>query len=130
VYNNATFTGTTTLQQTQEVVQVLTNSSGTVTHDFSLGQIWQHTTPSGNFTANFTNVPTTGNRSSAVTLILNQGANPYIANAVQIDSVSQTIKWAGGIQPAGSGNKTDVLTFIMTYINGTWTVFGQMSSYG
>jgi hypothetical protein len=130
VYNNATFTGTTTIQQTQEVVQAITSASGTVTHDFSQGQIWQHTTPASNFVANFTNVPTTANRSCAVTLILNQGANPYIANGVQINGVNQSIKWAGGVQPAGTGNKTDVLTFIMTYVGGNWSVFGQMSSYG
>ena len=43
-----------TVQQLQEVVQTLSSASGTVTHDFSRGQIWQHATPASNFTANFT----------------------------------------------------------------------------
>lgn len=130
VYNNATFTGTTTVQQLQEVVQAITGANGTVTHDFAEGQIWQHSSIANNFIANFTNVPTTANRTATVTLILNQGANPYIANGVQINGFSQTIKWAGNQVPTGSGNKTDVLSFFMTYIGGTWTVLGQMSSYG
>ena len=127
-----TFTGLVTSQQSTEVYAAKTSATGTVTHDFSTGAIWTHASMSANFTANFTNVPTTVNRTIVMTLILLQGATPYIPNAVQIDSVGQTINWLGGSAPAVGANKKEIVTFtlIRSEAGPAWTVLGSLTSYG
>ena len=126
---NPTFTGTVTLQQTVEVIDTKTSATGTVVHDFSTGAIWYHSSISSDFTANFTNVPTTNNRSITVALILDQGATAYIPTAVQIDGVAQTIKWGGGSVPSGTNNYTDIVNFTLIRSASAWTVLGSVSTY-
>ena len=129
MFTSPTFTGTTTLQQTTEIIDTKTGATGTVTHDFSTGSIWFHSTISANFTANFTNVPTTNNRSITVALILDQGATAYISNAIQIDGVAQTIQWSGGATPAGTNNYTDIVNFTLIRSASAWTILGSLSTY-
>jgi hypothetical protein len=130
----ATLTGTTTLQQSTEILNTKSFASGTVTHDFSTGAIWYHSSISANFTANFTNIPTTDNRTTVVTLILRQGGpeNTYIPNAVQINSSSVTINWLGGEQPSGTPTGHDIVSFTLIRVSvpfGAWVVLGSLTSY-
>lgn len=125
-----TVTGLATLQQSSEKLNSKSGATGTVTHDFSTGAIWNHTNLLGNFTANFTNVPITNDRTIVCTLILVQGATAYIPSAVQIAGSAQTIKWLGGSQPSGNASKVDIVSFTFTRINATWTVLGSLSTYG
>lgn len=115
---------------TTEVLNTKTFVSGTVTHDFSTGAIWYHSSILGNFTANFTNVPTTDNRTIVCTLILQQTATPYIPNAVQIAGVAQTINWLGGTAPTPTANKKEIVSFTLVRKSAAWVVFGSLSSYG
>jgi hypothetical protein len=69
MFTSPTFTGTTTLQQSTELLDTKTSATGTVVHDFSTSAIWYHSSISANFTANFTNVPTTNNRTVVGSLI-------------------------------------------------------------
>jgi hypothetical protein len=121
--------GLTTLQQSTEIFDTKTSASGTVTHDFSTGAIWYHSTFSANFTANFTNIPTTNNRTTVVTLILSQGGTAYIPNAVQINSSSLTINWLGGEQPTGTASGYDIVSFTLIIVSSTWVVLGSLASY-
>ena len=125
-----TVSGLTTLQQSSEVIQVKTSATGTVDHDMTTGATFYHTTPSANFTANFTNVPTTDSRVLVAALVIVQGTTPYIPTAVQIDGVSQTIKWLSSTAPTGTASKTDVISFSLMRVSSTWSVFGQYSTYG
>jgi len=129
MFTSPTFTGTTTLQQTTEIIDTKTGATGTVTHDFSTGSIWFHSTIAANFTANFTNVPTTNNRAITVALILDQGATAYIPNAIQIDGVAQTIQWSGGSVPSGTNNYTDIVNFTLIRSASAWTVLGSLGTY-
>jgi len=129
MFTSPTFTGTITLQQSTEIFDTKSFASGTVTHDFSTGSIWYHSTFSANFTANFTNIPTTNNRTTVVTLILSQGGTAYIPNAVQINSSSLTINWLGGAQPAGTASGYDIVSFTLIRVSNTWVVLGSLSSY-
>ena len=129
MFTSPTFTGTTTLQQSTEIMNTINGATGTVTHDFSTGAIWRHF-PEANFTANFTNVPTTNNRAIAVTLVIIQGSTAYIPNAVQIDGLSQTIRWQDNTVPTGNVDKGDVFNFVLLRGVGSWTVLGSMSTYG
>ena len=124
-------TGTTTIQQSQEVVPATkTGATGVVAHDFATGSTFYHTGIAANFTCNVTNFVTTAGRVSIIALVLVQGATPYICNALQIGGAAQTIKWAGGSAPTGNANKLDIMAFTILNIGGTYTVTGQLSSYG
>ena len=127
-----TFTELMTSQQSTEVYAAKTSATGTVVHDFSTGAIWSHASIAANFTANFTNVPTTVNRTIVLSLILLQGATPYIPNAVQIDGAVQTLNWQGGAAPTGGANKKEIVSFtlIRSEAGPAWTVLGSLTSYG
>jgi hypothetical protein len=130
-YINANLTGTTTLQHPVEIVSSIANATGTVAHDYLTGgSVWYHTNVVSNFTVNFTNVPTTDNRSITITLIIAQGATPYIPYLVSINGVSQTFYWASGFQPVGYAYKKDFVTFTLIRSSGAWTVVGALNSYG
>lgn len=130
--NLATFTSnsTATFEAISETVATKTGATGVVVHDYSESSIWHHSTISGNFTANITNVPTTDNRSIAVNLILIQGATPYYASALQINGVAQTILWSGYTAPTPQANRFEVQSFLLTRVAGTWAVHGSLSSFG
>jgi hypothetical protein len=122
--------GLTTLTYTSEKLNTKTSATGTVTHDLSTGSVFYHSSISNNFTANFTNVPTTNDRALGVTLILAQGGTPYMSTALQIDGSAQTIKWVNNITPTGTANKVDIVGFSLIRTGSAWTVLGQYSTYG
>ena len=124
--------GLTTLTFTSEKLNTKTSagSAGTVTHDLSTGSVFYHSSISNNFTANFTNVPTTNDRALGVTLILAQGGTPYMSTALQIDGSAQTIKWVNNTTPTGTASKVDIVGFSLIRTGSAWTVLGQYSTYG
>lgn len=131
INNNLSVGGTTTVKSILEVMDSKSSASGTVTHDFTVTDVFYHSSISANFTANITNVPTTAGRIISVTLVLAQGGTAYLPTALQIDGNAQTIKWAGNTQPTPQANKTDVVVFTLIRTSGgSWVVLGQMSSYG
>jgi hypothetical protein len=130
VSGNATLLGTTTIQQSIEVLNALTGATGNVTHDFTTGSIWYHSSISSNFTANFTNIPTTNNRTISLVIVLSQGATAYIPTAIQINGASQAVSWFNNQSPIGNASKTDVLSYTMIRIANAWSVLGTVASYG
>jgi hypothetical protein len=128
--NNIIVAGTTTVQQIQEVGQTKTGAAGTVTHDWTTGNIFYHSTMSANFTANITNVPTTADRAYTTTLILKQGPTGYFANALQVNGGSTPILWANATGPTGTASRTEIESFTLYYTASTWTAFGQLTTFG
>jgi hypothetical protein len=128
--NTISISGTSTFQQSTEKIQTKTGATGTVTHDYSLGALFYHSSISANFTANITNVPTTNDRAIVISLILEQGATAYIPNALQIGGSAQTINWLETSAPTGNANKKDIASFTLIRVSDTWTVLGQLSTYG
>jgi hypothetical protein len=122
--------GLTTFYETTEVINTKTGATGTVVHDFSTGAVFYHSSLSANFTANFTNVPTTNNRTLAVVLVLSQGATPYLPTVVQIAGVAQTILWQGAVLPSGTASRVDVVSFTLIRTGSAWTVIGALTTYG
>jgi len=122
--------GLTTFYETTEVINTKTGATGTVVHDFSTGAVFYHSSLSANFTANFTNVPTTNNRTIAVVLLLSQGATGYYPSAVQIAGVAQTILWQGALLPSGTANRIDIVSFTLIRTGSVWTVIGALTTYG
>ena len=113
-----------------ETLNVLSGSTGTVVHDYTLGGLFLHTSIAANFTANFTNVPTTNNSVINFTLVLYQGATGYYPNAVSIDGAAQTILWNENTTPTPNANKTDIVSFSLLRSSNTWRVIGSFSTYG
>lgn len=128
--SSATFTGLVTLQQTTEVINTKTTATGAVTHDYSTGAVFYHSNITGNFTANFTNVPTTNNRTISLALILAQGGTAYLPTVVQVDGVTQTIEWQGATTPTGNSNQIDLVSFTLIRTSSAWTVLGSLTTYG
>jgi hypothetical protein len=130
-YISPTLTGTTTIQALSEVVTGITGATGTVVHDYATaGSIFYHTDVASNFTANFTNMPTTNGRSYLITLILIQGNSPYIPNLVSVDGVSQNIYWGDNVQPAGTALKREFFAFTLLRINNAWVITAGVTSFG
>ena len=123
--------GTVTFNKiTTEKTNALTGATGTVTHDLDNGAIFDHTSLAANFTANFTNVPTTNSRTIGIALILTQGGTAYMPTAVQIDGAAQTILWQGGSAPSGTASGTDIVNFtLIRSSGGAWKVIGSATSY-
>ena len=129
-----TVNGLLSVQQLQEQVQSLTGATGIVTHNWSGGSIFYHRTMAANFTANVTNLTPVLNKVYTTTLLLNQGASAYYASALQIGGTGQTINWQGGTVPTPAANKQEIESFTMLYgptgATGTWTIYGQYTSFG
>jgi hypothetical protein len=121
---------TLNVKQVFESTNALSGATGTVTHDCSKGHIFVHSSISANFTANFANVTIAANNATAFTLVLNQGATPYVPTAVQIEGQAQTVNWQANTQPGGSANTKDVVSFSVVNNNGTWITLGQLTSFG
>lgn len=125
------FEGSVTFQETSDVLQTGTVSA-TTSYDMSLGNVFYHSSvaAAANWTANFTNVATTDNRTVVATIVVSQGATAYIPNAVQIGGSAQTINWVNGATPTGSSNKKDIFSFSLLRTGAAWIVLGQAASYG
>lgn len=112
-----------------ETSTALTGATGTVVHDTSSSHIFTHSSIAADFTANFTNLSLVANQTTALTLVLTQGATAYIPTAVEIGGAAQTILWHSGSQPTGTASGTDVVTFSIIYNGSSYTVLGNLSSY-
>ena len=105
--------------------------SGTdFTHDVSESSVFLHSALTADFTANFSNVPTTANRTLSVALIISQGATGYLPTAVQIDGAAQTILWQGASAPTSTPSATDIVSFTFIRSAGAWTVLGTVTAFG
>lgn len=121
---------TLTTARQVEITVDKTIGSGVVAFDYNTASVWQCNGPTANFTANFTNVPTTNNRAITVSLIVGQGSTAYVPNAVQIGGVATTVRWAGGVAPVGTPSGVDVFTFTMIRTSGgSWAVIASATPY-
>jgi hypothetical protein len=110
-------------------VTTVNSATGTVAHNTLGSTIFYHNTPLGNFVPNFTNVSTAGDLVTEVKLIVPQGGTARVPTSVQVNGVSQTVKWLNGTAPTGNASKTDVFEFSLVYSGSTWTVLGKYSFY-
>ena len=129
VVSSLSVSNNTILGPVYEEFQTKTSSTGTVTHDCSLGHIFYHTSSVANWTANFTNLSLSSGYATTFTLVINQGVTGYYPSAVQIGGVAQTILWQGNTTPTPSSSRTDVVTFSILNNSGTYTVLGQLTGF-
>jgi hypothetical protein len=129
-FSNATLQGNTTVGPLLETLRVKTGAGLTVVHDFKTTATWYHASIFQNFTPNFTNLPTENDRVIECKLILNQGATPYIPNAIKIAGTDTTINWLASTLPSGTANKKDLVTFTFIRTGSVWIVLGKLETYG
>lgn len=113
-----------------EIFNILTGATGIVEHNYNLSAIWLHNSVAANFTANFTNVPTTNGTAISFALLINQGASAYYPNLVQIGGENQTILWTDNSTPTPLANKTELYSFLLIRNGSTWKVLGSSASFG
>jgi len=129
-FTDLTATGTTTLAEITEVLVPIASYGTSQSSAFSNGGVFYVSGVTGNFTFNYTGVPTTTARSITLTLIIGQGGTAYVPTTLQINSVGVTINYAGGITPSGRANKIDIASFFIYNVSGTFVAVGALSSYG
>ena len=123
-------TGTTTVKGINEAFTIRTGATGVIAHDYSAGTIFSHSSIAADFTVNLTNLTLPTLNTTNITLVLTQGATAYIPSALQIAGAAQSIKWQGGSAPTGNANKTDLVSFSILNNAGTYTVLGQLVTFG
>jgi hypothetical protein len=128
---NSTFVGYTVAQLPATLLNTINGATGTVDHNIAVaGTVFYHTNVADNFTANFTNMPTTNNRSTTITLVIDQNNPSFIPSNVQINGITQTLNWLDGLVPQGTVGGFDVVQFTLVRFNNTWTVTGVLSKHG
>ena len=130
VVNSLTINGSLYVQETQELVGTKTGATGVVVHDWLSGGIYYHTGLVSNFTCNITNLPTTASRSYVVALIFAQSATPFYASVLQVNGVTQTMKWPNAFVSPVTALRTEIQTFTLYYTGSAWIVLSQLASFG
>jgi hypothetical protein len=132
--NSVFLNATTYLKQTVESAEEITVGAPGVTASFLDGSIKYLSSLSNDFQVDFTNFPDPSYANSVITytLILNQGATPYMITGLTINGGSVlTIKWNGGNTPSGTANQVDTIGLMFVY-NTTGTlsqVLGQAGTF-
>ncbi len=128
---NPTFVGYAVAQLPASTLNTIDGANGTVDHNIATsGTVFYHTNVADNFTANFTSMPTTNNRTTTIALVIAQNNPSFIASSVQINGVTQTINWLNGVVPQGTVGGIDVIQFTLVRTNNAWTVAGALSKHG
>lgn len=127
--SNTNFSGITYSKQLVETSNSLVFASGNVIHDFGVSGIFYHSNINTNFTANFVNVPTTNNNIISISLVLQQHANAYIANGLQINNIVTPIRFINGRIPSGSASNINIQNFSLIRRNNSWTALSSLNPY-
>ena len=116
--NSVFLNATTYLKQTVEASFEESVSSSNKTVSFLEGSIKYLSSLSNDFQVDFTNFPDPSFINSVITytLILNQGATPYMITGVTINGgPTLTIKWYNGNTPSGTANQVDTIGLMFVY---------------
>ena len=134
--NNAALT-TNNILETATVSS--TAATGAIDYDLTTQSVLYYTlAASGNWVLNFrgsssaslNSIMSTGQSISA-TFLVTQGATAYYSASVNVDGVSVTPKWQGGVAPtAGNANSVDMYTYaIVKTGGGAFTVFASQTRF-
>jgi hypothetical protein len=129
--NTILLNGTTNFKQTIEASETVDISATPYSIDFMEGAIKYINSTNTDFEVDFINVPAIPNTTITYTLIINQGATPYMVTGVTVNTVSQTIKWANATEPEGNADQVDIVG-LMFIFNGSGIltqVLGQMGTF-
>ena len=137
-FDSPTFTGTSSFLGgavfKAGVIESFTKFTGsvdaTLDHDCQNGHVFYHSPPTSDFAANVVNLDLDVNQTVTIIIILNQSATAFMVSGLQVDGVSVTITWQGGIVPSGTDNGIDAMAFTLLNDNGSYVVLGQSVPFG
>ena len=132
VDNTILLNSTTKFKETVEMAMSDTLSTSPYSVDFRTGAIKYLSSLSIDFQVDFTNVPTLANTTITYTLILNQGATPYMLTDLTINGDgTETIKWANGSAPEGNADQVDIIGLMFIYNDSATLVqvLGQVGTF-
>ncbi len=103
-------------------------TSGTITVDFSLGNVQRILLGASGLTINFTNVPTTQGQAQTMTLIIVQNTG----GSFTLPTFSQTVNWDNGITPVltTTAGQADILQVVAMCITSGTTVYAGAQVMG
>ena len=110
----------------------MTVSSTPYSINFMEGAIKYINSVSTDFQVDFTNIPVIANTTVTYTLIINQGATPYMVTDVTVNGGSaETIKWANATEPEGNADQIDIVGLMFIFGGGGTMsqVLGQMGTF-
>lgn len=110
-------------------VEFLLNSSGTVDHDCSLATTFIHTATANDFNANLINLSINDGESTTVQIGIQQGNVPHTILNLQIEGVTQTVRWYNNQSPAGNPNQFNFITLQLFNNAATVTILGKQDDY-
>ena len=111
-----------------KTLNTITAATGDVTHDCTNSNIFHHSSISGDFTPNFTELNLQNNQTTDGSLILTQGGTGYLPTAFKIDSTGSAIYWEGTAMPTASTNGTDTVDLKITRVSDAYSVFARFST--
>lgn len=114
---------------TFESYQTINGATSVVTHDCTDGHVWYHTNPTGDWTANFTNLNLESGFVTTLTLIISQGATARIPISFRIDNSTKVINWQGGSQPVPTDSGIDIVSFSVLRSGESYVVLGQLVDF-
>ena len=134
-----TFTLPTVVSLLEPTTVAATAATGTINFDvITQAVVYFTAAASGNWTLNVrgnsgTSLNTTMlvNESLSIAFMATQGSTAYYSSGIQIDGVSVTPKWQGGIAPnAGDTNSVDLYTYVIVKTaSATFTVFASLTRF-
>uniref|UniRef100_UPI003260FC4D hypothetical protein n=1 Tax=Planktomarina sp. TaxID=2024851 RepID=UPI003260FC4D len=137
---NKTFTGAIKAPAYKEEVGISSTTSGTFNIDvYDNSVLLLDTAMTANWTINvrgdsiFQNLNSVLAVGESITVVClaTQGVTPYYNSVMQINSVTQTVKWQGGTAPT-AGNASSVDSYSYTIIktaSSTYTVLGNLTQF-
>jgi hypothetical protein len=125
-FDNLEYTGLLTAGNTAERIGTPSAS----TYDVSNSNVFYVSGLISDFIPNFTNVDTTNDRVTNVSIIIDQGSTAYVPTDVSIGGASQTILYQDNNSFVGTADQTDIVTFTFIRTGSAWTVLGSISTYG
>jgi hypothetical protein len=120
--------GLTSVSEISETLSNLILVSNSASPNFVDGGLFYiSASPTGNFTLDLQNVPTTDSKVLTISFIVVQGSTGYIPSVIRIGGSAQTIKWVGGSAPTptSSSGKIDIFTFTLIRSSSSWQVLGS-----
>lgn len=97
--------------------------------DCSDGHVVYFTSPAANFDINFYNLDLDQDKSTALTVVVNQGNTAYVPQNISINAIPQIVYWQGGLEPIGTANGIDVISLSVLNASGDYVVLGQSSGF-
>jgi hypothetical protein len=130
VTGDLSVTGLFSVNEIIESIPSVSLVSGSVSVNFSTANNYYVPSASANFGVIVTNLPTTEDKTTGISLMVVQGATGYYPSVISVNGANQTIRWSGGSVPTPTSTVGDIDIFNFTFIrkSSSWIVLGSSNT--